>query len=363
MQNRATTSNVVWPTIFLVVAALILNVLMTRLARQQRTTIGTLKAIGYGDLQIFFHFLQLGLVVGISGGLLGSLLGYVAAAGMTLMYRGFYEFPDLRSGFHWPIMLIGMTTSIACAVLGSLVGAWSALQLQSAEAMRPAPPTIGRHVALEKLQWFWSAQSTAWRMSWRSILRNPLRSGIGVFASAMGGALLITGLMLLDSQNYMVSFQYDLVARSDVDLALADDSTRDVLNEARKLPVVDWAEPRLDVPCTLYHGPYHEKTVVTGLVAQPQLTVPCDREGQCIAIPAHGFVLGRRMAEKLHLRLGDRVTMVPTQGDKYPVQVPVVQIAAGYSPLQVGGLFLRESMVLTVSGQSSGFQLDLDWLG
>ena len=67
------------PAIFLLVAALVLNVLITRLTRQQRTVIGTLKALGYTDWQIFCTFFKFGLSVGIVGGVLGSVLGYLSA--------------------------------------------------------------------------------------------------------------------------------------------------------------------------------------------------------------------------------------------------------------------------------------------
>ncbi len=63
---------------FLAVAALVLNVLLSRLAQQQRTVVGTLKALGYSDLQIFWHFLKFGLTVGVVGGLVGCAAGLVA---------------------------------------------------------------------------------------------------------------------------------------------------------------------------------------------------------------------------------------------------------------------------------------------
>ena len=69
---------VITPCMFLAVAALVLNVLLSRLAQQQRTVVGTLKALGYSDLQVFWHFLKFGLAVGMLGGLLGCGLRLVA---------------------------------------------------------------------------------------------------------------------------------------------------------------------------------------------------------------------------------------------------------------------------------------------
>ncbi|QDV21730.1 ABC transporter permease [Aureliella helgolandensis] len=318
------------PAVFLVVASLILNVLMTRLSQQQRTVIGTLKALGYSHSQVFFHFLQLGLFVGVLGGIAGASLGYLASFGMTTAYREIYEFPDLRSGFHWPVMLLGILVSILCSVSGSLLGARSALQLQPAAAMRPAAPRSGGRILLERLTWLWSSLTAAWRITLRSVLRNRIRSSVGVFASAMGGGLLVGGLMMMKAQDFLVEFQYDKIARSDIDLVLAKETSIDVLHEIAAFPAVDLVEPRLDVPCTLYHGPYHDKTSITGLRSQPTLTVPYDRMGNPIRIPDHGIVLGKTMAEKLHATLGDSLTMIPSQGDKRPVDVVVSQISDGY---------------------------------
>ena len=195
-------TSAVIPAIFLLVAALVLNVLITRLTRQQRTVIGTLKALGYTDWQIFGHFLKFGLSVGVVGGMLGSVLGYLSATGMTVVYRQFFEFPDLRSGFYWHTHIVGMLVSLVCAVLGTLHGARAMLQLQPAAAMRPEPPRTGRKIWLERLGGWWSGLSTPWRMTLRGIFRHRLRTLAGMFAAAMGAGLLAAGFMMTEIQSY-----------------------------------------------------------------------------------------------------------------------------------------------------------------
>ena len=320
----------VLPVIFLVVASLILNVLMTRMARRQRVVIGTLKALGYSDTRIFIHFLQLGLVVGIIGGIAGALLGYFSSVGLTVAYRQFYEFPNLTSGFHWGAMVIGMIASIVCAAVGSMIGAYSALKLQPAESMRPAPPKTGGNVLLEKVGWLWQRLSTGWRMALRGVMRNRMRSLVGVFASAMGSGLLISGLMMQNGQTYMVEFQYDKIAKSDIDLVLSAESDMDVVNEIKQLPAVDYVEPQLIVPCTLVNGPYKQKSSITGLVSNPTLTVPHSRNGIQVSIPRYGLVIGRQLADNLHLQAGDTFTLIPNRGEKQPVDVKVATISDGY---------------------------------
>ena len=138
------------PCVFLAVAAVVLNVLLTRLAQQQRTVVGTLKALGYSDRQLFMHFLKFGLTVGLAGGLIGCASGYWLAELLTIVYREFFEFPDLNNRFYPAVQGIALLISLVCAVLGSLRGTRAVLRLQPAAAMRPKPPRRGGAVFLER---------------------------------------------------------------------------------------------------------------------------------------------------------------------------------------------------------------------
>jgi putative ABC transport system permease protein len=319
------------PAIFLAVAALVLNVLINRLARQQRTVVGTLKALGYSDAQIFVHFLSFGLVVGTAGGLAGSLLGYLSSAGMTLVYRQFFEFPDLRSGFYWYTHAVGISISLLCAVAGSLHGARTMLRLRAAEAMRPEPPRSGHAVWLERvLGRLWQRIGSGWRMTIRGIFRARLRTAAGIFAAMMGTGLLVTGFMLQESQSYLIDFQFERILRSDIDVTFADERGWEAIGEVRRLPGIDRAEPVLQVACTFVNGPYRRKGGVTGLVPEAQLTVPRDAQGRRIPLPDHGLVITQRLASILHLRPGDAVTIVPVKGERRPVTARIAHVADSY---------------------------------
>ncbi|MCC6125360.1 MAG: FtsX-like permease family protein [Pirellulales bacterium] len=321
---------VVTPTMFLAVAALVLNVLLTRIAQQQRTVIGTLKALGYSDMQVFWHFLKFGLSVGATGGLIGCALGWWMASGMTRIYQSFFQFPELENRFHWSIHLTGLGVSAGCAVLGCFRGSKAVLKLRPAAAMRPNPPRSGKTVVLERIGWLWKALSTRWRMVLRNLLRNRLRTLAGIFGAAMGGSVLVNGFMMEKSTQYFLDFQFEKVLRSDYDLLFKDERGREALDEAAKLPGVDRAEPMLDVSCTFSNGSYRKKGSITGLLAHAQLTVPRDLDGRPVRIPAHGLAMTRIMAEHLHLKVGDRVIIEPIKGEKIARTAPVVEIADSY---------------------------------
>jgi len=320
----------IMPCIFLAVAAMVLNVLLRRLAEQQRTVVGTLKALGYSDGQVFLHFLKFGLAVGLAGGLAGCGLGHWMAGGMTHMYRKVYEFPELANRFYPELMAVAVLISLACAILGSVRGTRAVLRLKPAEAMRPKPPKKGGAILLERVEWFWSRLSSGWRMVLRGVVRSRGRTIAGVFAAAMGSAVLVNGFMMADATRYLVDYQFKWILRSDVDLAFKDEQSEDALLEAARLPGVDRAEPILNVACTFTNGPYRKKGGIMGIAPDARLTVPRGLGAAPIPVPSTGLVMTRKLAELLHLEQGDLVTIQPVRGLRRERQVPVLRIADSY---------------------------------
>ena len=318
------------PVIFLIVAALMLNVLISRLVEQQRTIIGTLKATGYSDSSLLLHYLKYGLAVGLCGGLLGWVAGYFMANWVTSMYRLYFEFPELSNRIYPGTYLTALGISLACALVGSLRGARLAIYLQPAEAMRPRPPSSGGRVWLERIGPLWRRLSFGWRMVLRLVIRNRLRTVAGMFAASMGAGLLVCGFMLGEAMNFLVEYQYEQVSSSDIDLSLTDELGPAALDEARGLPGVDAAEPQLFVAGSFFNGPYHRKGGVTGLLPDARLTTPRDKQGRKIELPAVGLVMSRKLAELLHVSVGDTVVFQPSQGRQEPHKIPVARITDNY---------------------------------
>jgi putative ABC transport system permease protein len=350
----------IMPVIFLAVAALVLNVLMARLIDQQRVIIGTLKGLGYSNGQIFWHFTKFGGLIGLFGGLVGCVLGYRMAEFVTGLYHQFFEFPDLHNEFYTPLYVTGLVISLCCALIGSAQGAYSALRLQPAEAMRPKPPKQGRRVWLERFPLFWNRLSFGWRMVLRNVIRNRLRSAVGLFAAMMGAGLLMTGFTLQYCIRYLIDFQFQRVIRSDVDLAFKDERGPEALAEARRLPGVDYAEPTLEVACEFFNGRHTRKGGITGLVRGARLTVPRDLEGRPIRIPQSGVAMTRKMAELLHLSVGDRVTIRPAKGERRVVQAPVMEISDSYIGLSVYAEINYLSRLVDEELAVTGVQLAMD---
>lgn len=348
---------VIDPLIFLAVASMVLNVLLSRLAEQQRVVIGTLKAVGYDDRQVFSHFLEFGLCVGLAGGLAGCLLGYWIAAGMTALYQAFFQFPNLEPRIYVQICLQGVLIGLVCGLIGSLHGARAVLRLEPAEAMRPKPPAQGGKIWIEHFSWFWNSLSFGSRMTLRNVVRNRQRTVVGIFAAAMGSCVAVNALMLAVATEHMIDFQFELVQRSDVELTFKEERGREALDEVRRLPSVDYAEPILDVACTFVNGPYSRKGGVTGILADGRLTQPRDARGHRLRIPTVGLVMNRKMASLLHLTRGDLVEVHPTKGLRQSRWIPVQEISDSYLGVAVYADLHYLSRVINEEFAMSGAQL------
>ncbi len=311
------------PTIFLLVAVLVLNVLMSRLAQQQRTIVGTLKALGYRNFDIFFHFIQFGVFVGAVGGLLGCLLGYWIADALTLEYRMFFDFPELDNQFYPGINLAALALALVFGVIGTLKGIRTVLRLNPAEAMRPPAPPSGGAVFLEAWTGLWRRLEFRWQIVLRNLIRNKGRTLTGIFSAAMGAALVLVTFGAMDSLQYMVDFRFNMLDHADYSLTLRNDRGTGALYEAGELPGIQWVEPVLNVPCHFQHGNHSKKGVIQGLVRNARLTTPRTVSGDPIAVPETGLFMARRLGRELGLSLGDRVRVTPTQGLQQPVALPV----------------------------------------
>ncbi|MGD8452174.1 MAG: ABC transporter permease [Phycisphaerae bacterium] len=345
------------PAIFLAVAALVLNVLMSRLAERQRTTIGTLKAVGYSDRGILWHFMGFGLVVGIAGGVAGNILGIGLASAMVEMYKGFYQFPSFVYEVYPDLLLIGMLISVSFAVAGTAKGVWTVLHLQPAEAMRAKPPERGGAILLERLPWLWSRLGFRSQLALRNLMRNRTRTITGVLSTALATALIASSLIMHDSMWFLVDFQFDRLTHSDVDLGLHDEQSAAVLNEARELPGVDYAEPMLSVVCDLRHGPCNRRLGVTGLAATRRLTTPLQADLQPIKIPERGLVLTRKLAELLDANPGDHLELTPVRGRRDTVDVYVASVVDSYIGLSCYANLDYLSSLVGESRAVNGLQL------
>jgi putative ABC transport system permease protein len=186
------------PLVFMTVAAFILNVALTRALALQRPQIASLKALGYSNGAIGWHYLKFALAIGLAGDILGVILG--AAMGNLLigLYNSFFRFPTLLFSVP-PGVIVGATIlTVVSTLAGAFTAVRRAVRVPPAEAMRPEIPARYRRSLLET-PFVSQHLGTAGRMVLRNVMRHPLRAAASVFGIAFAVAILMIGFVFNDA--------------------------------------------------------------------------------------------------------------------------------------------------------------------
>ena len=323
MQLEALTR--VIPPIFLLVSTFLVYIVLGRMIRTERTQIGLMKAFGYSNQAIGWHYLKFALTVALIAAAIGSLAGIWMGQGMTRLYAQYYRFPFLYYEISPAIFLGAAGLSLGAAALGALGGMREAAGLRPAEAMTPPPPPIYRAGAIERLGGKLAFTATG-HMIARHIVRWPGRSAVTVVGVALSMGLLFATMQFMDSSRAMLEGYFYRAQRQDLTVTFVEPRSEAVLYALKQLPGVVRVEAIKAVPVKLSRGNRVERGAIESAPSGSLLTARIDREGHEIALPPGGVMLSRQMADKLAVRSGDRILVQMLGGRRTIATLPVVGI-------------------------------------
>ncbi|MGP1394399.1 MAG: ABC transporter permease [Inquilinaceae bacterium] len=317
------------PTIFLAVSAFLTNMVLARLIATERSEIGLMKAFGYSDFEVGWHYAK--LVIAITS--VGIAIGWAAGAWLglynTQVRAEFYRFPFLLFRPGPSAFAVAALVSLGAALAGTLGAVRRAARLPPAEAMRPpAPPYYRRSRLSGSRLGLWLDQPT--RIVLRQILRWPVRAFLTAAGFAMAVAVLIASLQWLDSIDEIAEMALVRAQRQDVMIALAEDQGPAVLAAVDHLPGVLASEPMRIAGADLRVGSRSHRGSVQGVPSHPRLQVVYDASGDERPVPPDGLILSTDLAEKLGVERGDRVWIEVLEGRRPQRAVPVVDIFETY---------------------------------
>ncbi len=310
------------PSIFLGVAAFLLHVVLSRQIATQREQIAALKALGYPDLQIAWHYLKLTLLIVLVGLLTGLALGAALGKWFAGLYADVFRFPVLAYQLSPGLVLAATGVAVVVGVLATVNAIRATVSLAPAEAMRPPAPGIYHPMLIERLgvkHWF----PAATRMVLRTMERRPFRTGLTILGIALSMAIVVTGAFWRDAFNEILSTQFGLVMRGDVAVALIEATPARVQHEFMKLPHVTAAEGSRQVSVRLVNGHRSYHGAIQGRPAEPDLQRVVDLKHQVHRMPTQGLLLTDRLAQRLNLRVGDTVRVEVMEGHRPVLELPL----------------------------------------
>ncbi len=319
-----------FPLVFLSVAAFMTHAVVSRQINLQREQIAILKAFGFSDLQVGWHFLKFALVVVVGGTALGLLGGIALGHRLVLMYHLFFRFPHLDFLLSWVTVFAASLVGALAAIVGVSSAVIRAVRLPPAEAMRPEAPAQFRTAWIERTG-VASRVALSVRMAVRNLERKPWQAFLTAAALGLATGILVIPNAFRDGIQHVLDFQWDLIQRETVTVRLIEPGAARAIHDFAHLPGVIRAEPLRAVPAQLRAGSHTRRLAVVGIPRGGELTNILDQREQLQTMPTSGLMLSHKLATVLGVQRGDLVE-VQVLSETRPHQfVPVTGIAEDFA--------------------------------
>lgn len=318
----------VFPVFFILVAAMVCLTTVTRMVEEQRTEIGTLKALGYTTGSISIQFVLYAVLASIFGTAAGTAIGFQVFPRVIFnCYGMMYRYPQICCPYHWDWALVCLAVSMLCTGAAAFAACRATLRESPAMLMRPKPPRNGKRILLENFKRFWSKRSFRFKITARNFFRYRSRVLMTVIGICGSTALLVTGFGLYHAVSAIVDLQYKEIFVYDL-FGLYDGSTE---HHDTLLDTVD----NTDSITGYQFGMMRSVTIRANQKSYSvTLTVPDDPEqfGQFVVIRDRktkalltlddtGIIINEKLASLLGIQAGESVTL---SGAAHTVQVTAV---------------------------------------
>ena len=312
----------VFPLIFFLVAALVALTTMTRMVEEERTVIGTFKALGYSKGRIAWRYLSYALLASVIGSIVGiAILSQVLPAVIMYAYAIIYFVPTSDLPIDAGIAAFSAGVSIGVTALATVASVLASLREKPSALMLPRTPKAGKRILLERITPLWSRLSFSWKVTCRNIFRDKKRFAMTVIGVAGCTSLLLTGLGLSDSINDIIDLQFEDIwiynATIVTDLEEMDEEAEAELEEL--LSDEEYVTDSLRVGLTTMsaYGVEGDENVKVQVVATSDIEHLSDfidlrtRLGQeDVELSDDGVVLTEKLADKLGVSVGDSIELV-----------------------------------------------------
>ena len=336
--NQMKSLGAVFPVLFFLVAALISLTTMTRMVEEERTQIGTLKALGYSKSSIAGKYVFYALLATVGGSVLGVLAGekifpYVIIDAYRIMYQ---HMDGMVLDYQLDHALVASLVALFCTMAGTLSACGKELASTPAVLMRPPAPKEGKRVFLERIGFIWKHLSFSWKSTVRNLFRYKKRLFMTVFGIGGCMALLLVGFGLRDSIMDVVLLQYGEIQLYDGMLVLNEDASDAEVEALKKdLSSRSDVEESMDVYMKKHAAKGENGTCEVYLMMPEKLENFSDFihtrnriTKEAYTLGDEGIILAEKTAKMLGVKSGGSITVESRDGED--VEVPVAEICENY---------------------------------
>lgn len=322
----------VFPLFFFLVAALVCITTMNRMVEEQRTQIGVLKALGYGEGAIMGKY----MFYAGSGAVSGCILGFFAGtclfpAVIWTSYQIMYNTCRISYVFNGGILIVSLVVSLLCSIGTTWLSCRYELFSVAAELMRPKAPRAGKRIWLEKISFLWSRLKFLQKVSLRNLFRYKKRFFMMIIGISGCTALLVTGFGIKDSIADVAIQQFEEIQIFKMSVSLKEEMETDTENEKES-----YLEKILDTWSRGYCQ-IHESSmdlIGTDKIKAVNLVIAREEEqigdyvnlhavrNEPVPYPKKGeIIISNNLAELFHLKKGDVVTLRDEEYKEMKVKV------------------------------------------
>lgn len=307
----------VFPVFFFLVAALVGLTTMTRMIDEQRTEIGTMKALGYSSAAIAAKYLIYSGIASVTGGVVGLAAGLQILPRVIInAYGMMYDLPPVRLLFNPAISVTALVLLVAGIAAATLMSVFGNLREVTARLMLPKAPKSGKRILLEHIPLLWRHMSFSKKVTARNLFRYKKRLFMTVVGVAGCTALLLTGFGLRDAIGDIVGKQYGEIMRYDLTVGTAGAPSDELLSYFREntgdfLPVhteaaeLDGQDGQYEI--SLYTLPDPDSV-------GEFLALRSRQSGEELALDADSVIVTEKFASAHEIGVGNRITLTNAAG-------------------------------------------------
>lgn len=350
----------VFPFFFVLVAALVCSTTMTRMVEEQRTQMGTLKALGYNNRSIVSKYLIYAISASIVGSIIGLCIGFKLFPWVIInAYKIMYSMPDPMMPFRWDYAGWCTLVGILCTGLSAYFVCRKELKTVPAQLMRPKAPKVGKKIMLERVGFVWNKLSFLHKVTARNIFRYKARSLMTTIGIAGCCALILTGFGLNYAISSIVDRQFEDIFKYDVTIAISENTEnleelQDYINSNQ---YINSSETLMVKTVDAEKNGETISSVAMSVLQNPEvvddyITLRTMDDHTPLELTDDGVIISQKMSNVLKAKAGDSFSVVNSDGSK--TELTVTGVTENYA---LNYIYMTPTLYREVYGEEPSYNM------